>query len=161
MARQESDREDLLREATALVERVELVCGASETIVIGFRAEGSGSIYFGQDPALHFNPRSELRRAFVDGELIKAEGGRLVSLTRERTAASVNLMRREWDEPTTHAFLERVVERLTRLGSCLQSGDYAVQGKVPADAPVERRAARWLAQLVAEPIRIAAQPGLR
>ena len=42
MARRESDREDLLREATALVERAELTIeGFDEPIVVGFRRDGS------------------------------------------------------------------------------------------------------------------------
>ena len=48
MARHEEDREDLLAEATALVERAELVVeGAAESVVIGFRRDGCASIYCG------------------------------------------------------------------------------------------------------------------
>ena len=47
MARQESNREDLLREATALVERVELhVPAFEEPIVVGFRRDGCASFLF-------------------------------------------------------------------------------------------------------------------
>ncbi len=82
MARDEQDREDLLREATALVERVELAPTdneAGEHIVIGFRAGGAASVYFGGDTAYHFNSDGELRRAYADGLLYKADIGRLTS----------------------------------------------------------------------------------
>ena len=74
MARRESDREDLLREATALVERAELTIeGFDEPIVVGFRRDGSASFFFGADPVYQFNTAFELRRAFVVGLLYKAE----------------------------------------------------------------------------------------
>ena len=72
------NREDLLREATALVERIELVphrdrqFDASEPIVVGFRADGALSIFFGDDPVYQFNAAGELRRAYCDGLLFKA-----------------------------------------------------------------------------------------
>ena len=53
MAKEERDREDIFREATALVERVELsgIVGQAEPVVIGFRRNGCGSIYFGVELA--------------------------------------------------------------------------------------------------------------
>src|SRR6186997_1242741 len=96
MARRESEREDLLREATALVERAELTLeGSEEPIVVGFRRDGSASFFFGVDPVYQFNAACELRRAFVGGLLYKAERGRLVSLSRQRTMESVALFRAE------------------------------------------------------------------
>src|SRR4051794_11841558 len=98
MARHESDREDLLREATALVERVELtMAGSEEPIVIGFRRDGSCSMFFGADPVYQFNTQAELRRAFREGRLVKAEGGRLVALERRREAGQLVLLRHALD----------------------------------------------------------------
>src|SRR5512134_1308657 len=94
MARQESEREDLLREATALVERAELQLPSfAEPIVVGFRSGGAASFFFGSDPVYQFNSTGQLRRAFVAGKLLKAERGRLVALARERTAEEVALVR--------------------------------------------------------------------
>lgn len=68
MARDESRREDLLREATAFVERIELVPSSSTSkaaetpIVVGFRADGALSVFFGEDPAYQFNAAGELLR---------------------------------------------------------------------------------------------------
>src|SRR6184192_244955 len=96
MARVERDREDLLAEATALVERVELeVAGWPGHVVLGFRASGCGSVYFGADEAYQFNTTGELRRAYRDGALYKAERRRLVRLARQRTAEEVQLIRHE------------------------------------------------------------------
>src|SRR5688572_26999220 len=68
MSRRESDREDLLREATALVERVELlVPGEGEPVVAGFRRDGSLSVFFGPEAVYQFNSAGELRRAFAGG----------------------------------------------------------------------------------------------
>ena len=73
MARNQSDREDLLREATALVERAELrISGWSEPVVVGFRRGGGASLFFGGKEVYQFNAGGELRRAFVAGRLIKA-----------------------------------------------------------------------------------------
>ncbi len=95
MDRQQSDREDLLAEATALVERIELVLpGYAEPIVAGFRASDCASLFFGTDPVYQFNSQRQLRRAFVDGLLYKAECGRLVSLTRTQNVLAVELITR-------------------------------------------------------------------
>src|SRR5687768_8047260 len=96
MSRTESDREDLLREATALVERAELqVAGLGEPIVVGFRRDGAASFFFGADPVYQFNAAGELRRAYVGGLLYKAEQGELVALRRERTPAETALVRHD------------------------------------------------------------------
>ena len=85
MARDERDREDLLNEATALTQRVELrIPSVSQTVFIGFRREGAASIYWGQDEVHHFNGSNELRRGFLTGRLVKAERGRLCWLDRNR-----------------------------------------------------------------------------
>src|SRR5215471_16940100 len=96
MAREESEREDLLREATALVSRAELsVKGFDENIVAGFRRDGSASFYFGQDTVYQFNLSLQLRRAFLDGHLYKPQRGRMIQLTRRRTESAVELVRHE------------------------------------------------------------------
>jgi hypothetical protein len=116
MPSRESDREDLLREATALVERAELkIVGHAEPIVIGFRKDGSASFFFGADPVYQFNSAGELRRAYIGGLLYKAERGHLVALRRERTATEVSLVRSELTAYETTAFLMTLGGRLTHL----------------------------------------------
>src|SRR6476469_7343231 len=95
MSRQESDREDLLREATALVERIELrLPDQPESVVAGFRRDGSASFFFGQSPVYQFNSGRELRRAYRDGLLYKTDNGRLVEMRRERTDTAIELRSR-------------------------------------------------------------------
>ena len=83
MAREEADREDLLGDATAFVERIEwrLPSGdptaqsdpPGQIVFAGFRADDAVSFYFDADPVYHFNAAGQLRRAFCQGLLLKAE----------------------------------------------------------------------------------------
>ena len=150
MARHESDREDLLREATALVERAELQIPAeNEPVTVGFRRDGSLSLFFGGDPVYQFNTAGELRRAFADGLLYKAERGRLVSLRRERTEHEVALIRRELTGDETVAFLTKAHQRLAQLSEALQAHNFRLIGQVPADGDVPVRVGNWLKALPA------------
>lgn len=157
MARHEQDREDLLREATGLTRRIELVVeGFESEIVVGFRRSGCGSIYFGADPVVQFNTAGELRRGYRAGRLLKAESRQLVELTRERTADETSLVRRELaaDEQThVVAELRAAVERLREA---LDAGRFRVTGQVPADADLLSPIRAWLVQL-SQPWTIARQ----
>ena len=145
MARQESDREDLLREATALIERAELeIDGESDPVTVGFRRDGSLSVFFGGEAVYQFNATGQLRRAFSSGLLYKAERGRLVELRRERTATEVALVRRELREHEATEFLSAAHLRLTSLSASLAAGNYRITGQVPADRDVVSRVRRWL-----------------
>ena len=148
MARVERDREDLLAEATALVERVELeLPGRPDHVLIGFRASGCGSLYLGPDEAYHFNTDGALRRAYRDGVLYKAERGRLVGLWRQRTSQEVQLIRRELDPAATAEFSARLSTRLEELQQALVEKPFRVMGQVPSDADVVGRATTWLGSL--------------
>jgi hypothetical protein len=160
MAREESDREDLLREAVALIERVELKPPAGENIFFGFRRDGSASCYFGPDPAFHFNTRHELRRAYVDGLLYKAEQRKLIALRRERTTGEVQLIRHECDRKETAALLDDLETRLSALAAMLASGELTIVGQVPSEIDVVARVSDWL-QSLDRPIAIATSPHAR
>ncbi len=148
MARQERDREDILREATALVERAELrVAGFHDDIVIGFRRDGCGSIFVGPDPVYQFNSAGELRRAYQAGKLIKAERGKLVSLSRQREASQVLMQRHELNETETSAFVEQMNSDLLRLREALHEGNVTIAGQIPPDGEVVERIRRWLDSL--------------
>jgi hypothetical protein len=158
MARHEADREDLLREATALVDRVEWILPDREDpVVLGFRRDGSGSVYFGADPALHFNAAGELRRSFYEGLLVKAERGRLVALTRQRSPQQVELLRDVWDDERTGRFLARTQELLETLHRALHAGACRETGRVTEDDEFDGRVERWLDSLRTG-IRIAQRP---
>lgn len=132
MARHEADREDLLREATALVERCELRTPSfPEPIVAGFRRNGLLSVYFGADPVVQFNGEGRLRRGFWRHELLKAEGGKLVRMRRERTdteslLVSVPMSTNEQDE-----MLRRMETLLDALVDDLASERFEIVGQVP------------------------------
>lgn len=148
MARQESQREDLLRDATALAERIELAPPgneASDHVVVGFRTVGAMSIFFGEDPVYQFNTAGQLRRAFSDGLLLKAERGRLVSLRRDRHSDEVRLLRHELADDEQALFLSQIHERLREFAAQLEAGRLAVIGQVPAEADVLSRVTAWLA----------------
>lgn len=158
MAREEQVREDLLAEATALVERVELrVASLSAPVVVGFRREGAASFYFGADPAYHFNSAGRLRRAFASGLLYKAERGRLVSLDRRRTAGEVQLVRHELTAEETRIFLASLAANLLALSDALAQGRIERLRQQPEQADVVGRVRAWLADH-GERIEIAESP---
>jgi len=161
MSRRESDREDLLREATALVERAELaVAGFGEPVIVGFRRDGSASFFFGADPVYQFNTAGELRRAFVGGVLLKAERRRLVAMRRERSAAEVALVRSELSDEESASLIGALRKRLDSLHAALAGGSFTLAGQVPAGADMPARVIRWLEALPTE-IRIARVPNVR
>lgn len=161
MARDSEAREDLMREATALVVRCELTLPLEpEPIVVGFRVDGCGSVYWGEDPAYHFNTRHELRRAYVGGLLFKAEAGRLVSLRRERGGGEVALRRHELDDAELQTTLSALAARLDRLLAALQTGQASLVRQVPAAGAVRERVCLWLAS-IPRPIGVAIAPHAR
>ena len=158
MARLEQDREDILREATGLVERVELsLHGTAEQIVIGFRCNGAASFYVDQDPVFHFNVGGELRRGYRDGRLLKAERGSLVALQRRRTPDEVQLVRHESDALETEEYLAFAKQHLRQIQDALNSGQYKIVGQVPDGANVVERILEWLDRR-GETIHIAERP---
>lgn len=144
--RLEVDREELLAEATAMVDRIELaVDGLADTVVVGFRRQGAASVYFGADPVYQFNVQGELRRAYCDGALYKADRGRLAAMVRRRTDSAVELMRRDLDGDEQGAFVERMSDYLRRLREALAAGRFRVIGQV-SSGDVLARIRRWLAE---------------
>lgn len=136
MARNESDREDLLREATALVRRAELqASGFAEPVVIGFRRDGAGSVYFGADPVVQFNSQLEFRRGYLHGTLLKADRGTLAELTRFRTPSAVELRRRDLSPGETTKILAELQQSLDQLAADFLESRFQLIGQVPPDPP--------------------------
>jgi hypothetical protein len=160
----ESDREDLLAEATALVDRVEWsVAGFAAPIVIGFRKRGDASIFLGADPVYQFTAAGALRRAYVSGQLIKAVGGRLVAMTRRRTATEVELHSRELSTEEQTAMLARLAEEIGAIRRAVEAGDCQLLREISrpdrraVDAAAHTRATDWLRTITLPP-KIAAAP---
>jgi hypothetical protein len=140
MARHEADREDLMAEATALRERIELeLPGETEHLVAGFRDEGRFSLYFGSDPIFHFDADGALRRAFVAGELYRSQSPTLARLRRTRAGSAVNLVRHDLDSRELESFLAAMRDRLDRLQTALVSGAALVIQQIPVETEFLRR----------------------
>lgn len=137
MARHEADREDLMREATALRERVEMtVSGEPESVVAGFRSDGRLSLYFGPDPAYHFDSAGRLRRAFCAGELYRSQGTTLARLQRQRSDAATTLERHDLTAVELAQFVTEMRERLEGLRRALEQQAIQVLRVVPADGDI-------------------------
>ena len=136
MAKQEVDREDILREATALVNRVELEvsgCADGDSIVFGFRECGSLAIYFGAEPVYQFNANHALRRAYHQGCLLKAVDCLLVSMRRKRQDGKLQLLSTPWDEEKTQEFIEQVRRDMFQLVEAIEVGEAQVIGFVAVE----------------------------
>ncbi len=161
MARDEQPREDLLAEATGLVERIRLRLRtprlAGEETVAGFRRDDSLAIFFGQQRVYQFTSAGALRRAFVADVLYKAQAGALVAMRRERTEHVVHLVSRQLDPDATASFLRTAHECLREFEKALREGAYTPLGQVPAEADIAGRVLAWLG-LHGEQISIAASP---
>ena len=147
MARLTQDREDLLRDAKAYRNRIELVmqdAAASITVFAGFREEGGLSLYFGQDPVYQFNSQKELRRAFVDDRIHKAEQGQLVRLDPGRTEEKVEMERHVLSPSELEAFSANCSKQLATLLKAIQNESVEVSGQVPDNAEVLQALQAWL-----------------
>ena len=123
MARHEADREDLIRDATGLKNRVEWdVPGEADPVVTGLKSSGHLSLYFGQDPVYQFDDAGRLRRAYVGAFLYRTEGSTLACIHRERSTSATTLHRRDLSEDELAAFLATMTTRVARLRASLADG---------------------------------------
>ncbi|MBI3839600.1 MAG: hypothetical protein HY288_16895 [Planctomycetia bacterium] len=145
MAREEHDREDLLAEAKALVERVSLdISGNDEQVVIGFRRDGSASFYFSPQRVYQFTSAGQLRRGFVGDRLFKAQRRQLIALRRERHEQAVELIRHVLDPRETAGFMAEMRSHLNALHHALAEGKFKIVGQVPEGADMIARIGCWL-----------------
>lgn len=157
MAREEQPREDLLREATALVERAEWVLPATgQRVVAGFRRDGSISFYFDEEPVYQFNAQGQLRRAFHAGQMLKAERGELVALEKVRGDDCVALVRNPLSEAQQSEFLAQLDQHLHDFAQRLNTRHAELVGQVPPTVDVVGRVQQWLDER--PPTTIAASP---
>ena len=154
MARQESVKEDLIRDATALVERAELMCdGHPERITIGFFRDGRMAVYFDQDPFYQFDTEGRLRRAFEDGFLYRSQGLTLARLKRRRTsdeppAETTILERLDLDQQLLRSFQARMSDRLTWLHHAIQRNQIRVTRAVSCSGGIPEGALNHLQQVL-------------
>ena len=134
MARVETDRDDLLREAVALVRRMELrAMPGDPVIVVGFRPTGWLSIYFDADPMYQFDELGRLRRAYIDGLLYRSEGSVLAQLERQRSQSETTLVRRDLCGESLVEFQQQAHAKIRWLQELLRNGDVTISRRVPSD----------------------------
>ena len=142
MARNESDREDLMREAVSLTRRIECTTSSGrEPMVIGFNSQGWLFVYVGQDLMYRFDELGRLRRSFADGVLYRTEGTTLAMLTRQRTrseekigaVSTTTLVRRDLSLEELERFRLRMRNELAVAIDDLRNG--TVTRQYPVDAP--------------------------
>jgi hypothetical protein len=145
MARHETDREDLMAEATALRQRIELkLPGVAEHVVAGFRDNGGCSIYFGADPVFQFDADGALRRAFVGGDLYRTQGKTMARLTRTRAGHEVHLVRHDLVPAELAGFIAAMSGHVDRLYGALSDDSARVVRQVPEEANLRERLAAVL-----------------
>ena len=146
MARQAQDREDLLRDAKALVPRLMLkvkILGQPCELFVGFREEAL-SLYFDADPVYQFNSRGELRRAFIENTIIKAVAGKLEVWQPERSEREVAMRSREMNSAESDELLANLLRHLAAVREALQRNDYEFVGQVPEQGDGLNRLQSWL-----------------
>jgi hypothetical protein len=151
LAREEHDREDLLAEAKALVERVSLtIPGYDEPLLIGFRRDGSASFYLAAERVYQFTSAGQLRRAYVDGLIYKAQQRQLVALRRQRNQQTVELIRHVLDPAATADFMDLARLHLETVHHALAKNKFDVLGQVPENVDVLARIRCWLDEFAAD-----------
>ena len=154
MAKQTEDREDLLRDGTAMPVRGRLWVDRAE-VVIGFRSRGQLSLYWDQDPVFQFDESCRLRRVFIDSCRLKAENGKLVRLRQphesiDRRVDRLRLVTEPISEVDEAAILQRLSDRLQQIDATLDQmvfdADQALLQSVGATPPeFARRVRGWIA----------------
>ena len=148
MARVETDREDLFAEATALVRRCEFQSESGESIVAGFRRDGSLSLYVSADPVYHFDPDGRLKRAYRSGLLYRTQGETLAELARQRTETETILRRRDLTSDETAIFVDEMIARLSSFASQLANDELkVVRQQSPADASLSSDLGLFISRL--------------
>ncbi|MBM83774.1 MAG: hypothetical protein CMJ78_24725 [Planctomycetaceae bacterium] len=152
MSRHESDREDIMAEATALVRRVEFQLNYEPPpIVAGFKRSGHLSIYFDQDPVYHFDENGLLRRAYVGGHLYRTQGETLACLDRDRSASATHLMREDLETAALEKFRIEMLDRLKSIVEAFGGDRLQVLRQLPADDDFVRELVSRIQQLSSSP----------
>ena len=163
MAKYVEDREDLLRDASGYVQRVELrIPGVDHEVFCGFRDQGAFSVYWGQDAVFQFNSDGELRRAFWQARMVASYKRQLNWLAREAepevNSARMRLRRWQLSAEELAACVAFVGNCLTTLEEAISTGTHIVVGEFPANADVCGRISEWLDRQ-ADTVRFAVHPG--
>ncbi len=136
VAQQESDREDLMREATAIVRRAEFSYpgrSKDDPVIAGFRRDGSLAIYFGADPVYQFDEQHRLRRAYASGHLYRTQGQTLARLTRQRSPEETVLLRHDLEPDELETFRKAARNHVTELWQAFRLNALEMIAQIPTD----------------------------
>lgn len=120
MARNETEKEDLLAEGVNLPERGRITSPNHREWVAGWRNGQSLSLFVDQDPVFHFNASGEIRRAYVDGRKLTAKDAELFELVRvPNESGRVSLVHQPLTEEETGHFQALLNRCLNELNDAL------------------------------------------
>ena len=146
MAKQEQDREDLLRDGKQMSLRAEVLID-DVVVVIGFRSQGQASFYFGADPVFQFNATLELRRVFHQGKRYAAIQGRLCELARNKQRDRVGFEPQDILADVEAVIMGLLDSSLARIRVALEAhleGWKIVGGQ---EADFRKRLAEWMTNI--------------
>lgn len=123
MAIDEKPKENLLRDGKQFPRRLAFHLPKIQAqVLVGIRGNGAWSIFFGEDPVLQFNEAGRLRRLFMDGKKLSADGGRLEELERLSRGGKVQFERQKLGEESELELLRRCRELLGEAEKALAAG---------------------------------------
>lgn len=114
-----------------------------EAVTIGYRSSGALSIFFGQDPVYQFNDAGQFRRGYIDGELLKAESGRLVRMRRERDDQKTTLVSTSMSDVDQAEVIVKIEWRLSEFAESIEEGETTCTAIIPEDADVAAEFLVW------------------
>ncbi len=143
-------------DATALVARAEFRRElnaehktAWQMVTVGFRKDGSFSVYFEQDPFYQFDVNGLLRRSFDRGLLFRTQSTTLAELRRDRTSDRTTLSRIDLSPNVLEDFRRRMRTHLEELQSGFEAGTLKMLRCVSQDNDMQNRAPCFLATVLA------------
>ena len=130
----------------------------------GFRADGSASLFFADDPVYQFNTTGELRRAFVAGLSYKANGSQLAHggcQFRNSRGGRLQLEPGPFDAAAQSRLLAEMQTHLAALSAALARSEVKIAEQVPATAGVGTAPGRLASGDIGDRADIAASPHAR
>ena len=141
--------EDLLADATALVERGKVALPTiTAPFVFGFRQNGALSLFFESEVAYHFNRYNQLRRVFLYGKRYKAEQGKLMYVTRMPQMRRVRLESIALEPKPMEEVLSGLNQRLKSVDNLLNAGQFRLVEQVSERGDIVSRLQNCIPELL-------------
>ncbi|WP_404310051.1 hypothetical protein [Neorhodopirellula lusitana] len=145
MAKQESDREDLLAESINLPRRGRVTGPNSREWIVGWRKDSSLSLFVDADPVFQFNSAGELRRAYVNGRKLAADQGKLCELVRSpNPTGQISLSRQALNGEQFLAVQDRFKRATDELQAALSHPDTKIEAIGVAPTTLVQSIRDWL-----------------